>query len=309
MSPLNKTLTFRNAAIGYCCNSLGQYVSKFKTISLAACSKKQKEGVAKLRKVWRHNLNELAGILRYNMVSNIRLFRMSNNLFPLSDHSKFRSAWEQFIEKTDLSSTRKEIRRYLEFGGRITVHPGQFVSLGSPNKAIRKQSITHLDSQGRILDILGLPRTHFTPINIHLAGGREGRKNLQYFISSLEKVSNSVKKRLVFENEDKDFWTWQNISDCFDDFPITLDVHHHEINNMGESLTEAIEAARSTWGNILPVVHLSEGAKGPLDRAHHDWVSEIPPALLSNGQPLVDIELEAKKKDLALLWLKAKYRL
>ena len=111
----------------------------------------------------------------------------------------------------------------------------------------------------------------------------------------------------MFENEDKSFWTWQKIKNYFYNFPITLDFHHRNINNEGETEKYAFEACAETWRETTPLMHISEGKKGPLDRSHHDWVTTLPEALLAK-EISVDLEIEAKKKDLATLFLKNKYK-
>lgn len=298
----------REGQIGYCCVSLGRYRSRFRTTTLTAVVKKRKEGVKRLREIWRHNLDELGRVLTYNTEANIFLYRISSDLFPLADHPRYKKIWDSFVAGTDLSPWTGQVRQYLEKGGRVTMHPGQFVSLGSPSKRVRKNSIANLELHGEIMDLLGLPATHFAPINIHLSNGRDGEKNLGRFQDSLDRLSDSSRCRLVFENEDKAFWTWQNITRCFPDYPVTLDSHHHRINNLGEDLTEAADGTAGTWGRFLPVRHISEGAGGEYDRSHHDWVGSVPDAFLSDEKPSTDIEVEAKMKDLAALHLKAKHR-
>jgi UV DNA damage endonuclease len=166
-----------------------------------------------------------------------------------------------------------------------------------------------LEHQSEVMSRLGLPPGHIAPVNIHLASGREGERALKRINSSLAALSDSARSRLVFENEDKDFWTWQNISRHFPDFPITLDSHHHLINNEGESLAEAATATAESWGDAMPVRHISDGAKSETDRDHHDWVREIPGEFLLKNRPSTDIEVEAKMKDLSVLYLKAKYKI
>jgi UV DNA damage endonuclease len=122
-------------------------------------------------------------------------------------------------------------------------------------------------------------------------------------------MDSSLRRRLVFENEDKSFWTWQNIRESFPELPITLDAHHHLINNHGESLEEAFEETRESWGKVLPVVHIAAGKRGLLDRDHHDWVEEIPSAFVSGKNLLADVEVEAGRRDMVVLYLKAKYGL
>lgn len=298
----------RRGQIGYCCISLGLYRSKFRTTTLTSVRKRRRAGELKLLEIWRHNLDELGRVIDYNLKANILLYRISSDLFPIADHPQYRKVWDRFVERIDISPWANKIQQYLREGGRLSMHPGQFVSLGSSTKEVRKNSIDNLEIHSEIMDLLGLPQSHFAPINIHLSCGRDEDKNLGRFYGSFEKLSDGVRRRLVFENEDKSFWTWQNITRCFPDYPVTLDSLHHRINNCEEDLAEAAEVTRATWGGIAPIRHVSEGMKGDKDRAHHDWVQSIPDAFLIGGKPSGDIEVEAKMKDLAAIFLKAKYK-
>jgi UV DNA damage endonuclease len=294
--------------IGYCCLSLGLYKSKFRGTTLTFVKKNLKEGRRRLREIWRHNLEELARVLDYNMEAGIWLYRMSSDLFPLADHKEFKMDWMGFIENTDFLPYKSKIRGYLAMGGRLTMHPGQFVSLASPSEVVVNNSIANLEVHGQVMDFLGLPSSHFSPINIHLSSGGAGGRNVNQFRVALDKLSSGVRERLVFENEDKSFWTWQKITSFFPEFPVTLDSHHHRINNEGESLAVAVEATAKTWKGVIPVRHVSEGATAPDDRSHHEWVKTIPSEFFSDGGLSGDVEVEAKMKDLATLFLKSKYQ-
>jgi len=297
----------RRGQLGYCSASLGQTRSRFRGAETARLGRKRKEAEAKLRGIWRHNLSELCRVLDYNIETGILLYRISNELFPMAGVERMRGAWDAFAGGSDSTAAAWKVRQYIAAGGRLTLHPKTTVSIGSASKAVRKQSISDLDAHGRALDLLNLPRTHFAPINIHLGGGRTGGKNLGRILASLEELTDGSRERLVFENEDKAFWTWQNISRYLPGFPVTLDSHHHRINNQGEGLRDAATATAETWGKVLPVRHTADGARGELDREHHDWVRHLPQAFLSRGRPETDIEIEARMKDLAVLHLKAKY--
>ena len=83
--------------------------------------------------------------------------------------------------------------------------------------------------------------------------------------------------------------------------PITFDYHHHKFNTGGLSEQEALELAMSTWGDYKPVVHYSESRvleeEGVKPQAHSDYIySEIN----TYGHSL-DIEVEAKMKELTIL--------
>jgi UV DNA damage endonuclease len=163
-----------------------------------------------------------------------------------------------------------------------------------------------LEIHGQIMDIMGLGRTPYNPINIH-CNGVFGDKiaSMDRFVANFARLSESVRSRLVVENDDKA--SMYSVSDLMYlhrkiGIPITFDYHHHGFCTGGLSEQEAITLAASTWP-CTPIVHYSEskalheGDSKIKAQAHSDYVNSMP-----NTYGLdVDIEVEAKAKDLAIL--------
>lgn len=243
------------------------------------------------------------------MTCDIRLFRPRSDLFSPPPVLGGQESWHEAVDPKVLKACQKKIQAYIAFGGRLTLHPPPRIRLGSSSKTVRKRSVVELEGYALNLDILGLPQNHLAPINIHLSTGRSGLENLPFFFWSMDRLSVRVRSRLVLENEDKYFWNCKNIVKYFPDFPVTLDWHHHRINNSGESPEEVVTAVSETWGSTVPLFHLATGARFPMDRRHGEWVSEIPSQFINGNRLVADVEIEAEKKDLAVLFLKAAYRL
>lgn len=191
---------------------------------------------------------------------------------------------------------KEKVAQYLLLGGRLTVHPSQYVSISSPKDNVRQNSINNLEYHGLLFDRLGLPRTHFALINIHVSNGKLGSLVVNTVRDSIARLSNSVVSRLTFENEDKSFWTAKNLSTYFHK-PIVFDTLHYSCNSGDISFDSAFECAKQSWESFAPKVrqlcHHSEGITGPTDRRHTDFVKEIPDLGC-------DIEVEAKMKNLAI---------
>ena len=297
--------------LGYCCISLGEHKSTFKTITLTRATELglgSEELKEKLHSIWRHNLEEYGKILEYNLLNSFNLYRISSNLFPLADHTDFKYLWHDFKTVCEHGAwyDAKNITRVYLRTSRLCMHPDQFVSLGSPSETVRENSINNLEFHNEFLQLIGVPSGYGCTLNIHLSNGKDNIKNMEYFTDSLGKLKKDTHSRLVFESEDKGFWTWQKIMQYFPEYPITLDFHHRNINNEGEDLETAVVNCMSTWPKgITPMMHISEGKAHPLDRTHHDYVETIPGLVINNYK--VDLEIEAKMKDLAVLKLRNKY--
>jgi UV DNA damage endonuclease len=193
------------------------------------------------------------------------------------------------------SPARQALDRYMKLGGRLTIHPGQFVVISSERPDVREKSLANLEYHAQLLDYLGLPQNPNCPINIHISNGTKGEKVVPYVYESLGKMSSTLRSRIVFENEQNGYWKPSNIKKHFKDVPITLDYHHLYINPDDEyTLDQIITFTRDSWPNIDPVQHWSEGRAHPKDPAHSDYVSMIPDVPF-------DIEVEAKKKEQSIM--------
>jgi UV DNA damage endonuclease len=193
-----------------------------------------------------------------------------------------------------------------ESGMRVSMHPGQFNILCSPDPALIAKTVKELDQHAQIFDCMGLAVDHNYPINIHI-GATYGDKEAaaDRFCQNFKLLSHSTQSRLVVENDDKS--TQYSVRDLYDLIwirictPITFDYHHHRFNDGGLSEQDALGLAGDTW-YCRQLVHYSSCKKtfedpGVIARSHADYIYE---RINDYGHSL-DIELEAKAKDLALI--------
>lgn len=294
---------YKNIRFGLCCLLVGESRSKFRTLQLNRTLEDPNK-FPKILEVWDHNLKELCKVLDYCISNKIWHYRISSDMFPLADvNGELLSIWLEYLSKPyNWVVAKNKVKEFLSLGGRLSTHPSQFCVITSEKETVRTNSIKNLEYHAQFFDVLGIPDSYFCPINIHLSNGKLGSKGADYARESLNILSDSVKKRLVFETEDKNYWTWQKINQYFPEIPITLDFHHRLINNEGETEEEAYGVCVKSWGDIKPLFHHSEGRDHKLDRSHHDFVDKIPDLCED-----VDVEIEAKQKNLAILKLQNKY--
>ena len=187
---------------------------------------------------------------------------------------------------------------------RCSTHPDQFVVPASANQSVVKKSIIELDAHGKMMDAMGLPQTHESPINIHMNCYKGNLNDIALrFIDVYNSISPTVRSRLVLENEDKpNSWNVQQLYDLIyskTGIPITYDNLHHRCNPGNLSAKDAMKLAMSTWGSYRPLFHFSDNDltnKNP--RAHGDYVRSIPEEYVDMDG--VDYEFEFKAKDYAL---------
>lgn len=249
------------------------------------------------------NAKDLLPILKWNKQNNIFLFRLSSNIFP----------WNSQYKLTDLPDYEEISNILFEAGKfakennmRITCHPDHFVKLASKKQEVVNNSIYDLEMHAQVFNLMGLSKTPFNKINIHIGSGADDLyASSQRFVENLSRLSYDVISRLTIENDDKpNLFTTQMLYDWVYkvmDIPIVFDYHHHRINNGGMSEQEALELAISTWGNIVPIVHYSSSRKINEDStcnvtAHADYIYEK----INTYTYDIDIMLEAKMKEQAV---------
>jgi len=249
------------------------------------------------------NIRDMVEIIKWNNQHDIKMYRMSSNLFP----------WMSEYELTELPNwpTISNLLKgagtlALKYGQRITFHPGQFNILCSPKPDVVEKTIKELGQHGEIMDWMGLPRTHQYPINIHVGGTYNDKPAAKArFIDNFHRLHESVKSRLVLENDDKT--AQYGVEDLYQIWracgtPITFDYHHHRCYNDPMPEKRALELAATTWPTgIRQLCHYSSAKKLHEDasvimRAHADYIYE---RINDYGMEL-DIELEAKAKELAV---------
>jgi|TARA_R110001583_G_scaffold48824_3_gene152866 UV DNA damage endonuclease len=251
------------------------------------------------------NAKDLDKIIDWNILNGFNFFRITSGLAP----------WKSEYDWTDLKDL-DEIKMYLHSAGvkakthnlRITSHPGPFNVLTSPHQHVVDNCVNDLTMHGDVFDMLGLTRTHFNKINIHI-GGAYGDKPaaMKRFCENFNLLPESVKSRLTVENDDKA--SMYSVKDLYHEVynvigvPIVFDYHHHKFCDGGLGEQEALELAISTWPEgITPATHYSESRREEQGddtirvQAHSDYIYD---KIDTYGND-IDIMVEAKRKELAV---------
>ena len=290
--------------LGYCCINLN--IRKDYTVN-RTCRKAtfQEKGMAHVSNLALNNIRDLIEIIKWNEQNDFKVYRMSSDMFPWMSEYELKDLPDYKKICTLLSGVGNLAKKY---GQRLSFHPGPFNVLGSPNPVLVKKTIKELNQHAEIMDLMGLPKSHLYPINIH-CNGVYGDKNaaMSRWASNYLKLSESAQKRLVVENDDKA--SMYSVKDLYNGIfsrvkvPITFDFHHHRFNTGGLTEEEAFILAKHTWDfhNIRPLFHYSSCRRTFEDpnckaQAHADFIYE---RINSYGYS-VDIEVEAKAKELAV---------
>ncbi|MEB3220237.1 MAG: UV DNA damage repair endonuclease UvsE [Nostocales cyanobacterium 94392] len=287
--------------LGLVCITASQEV-RFRTITRTHYLKfDEKERKIALKLIYRDNLQRLNTALTFCDRHSIKLYRMTSNLFPLCDIED--GIGENLLE--GMSADLAKIGcRAAKLGIRMVLHPDQFVVLSSENPQVVENSIKILQRHARTMDMLGLPCSSWSLMNIH--GGKSGRgKQLVEVISQLPE---NIKSRLTLENDENAYSAKEILEVCQNaGIPLVFDAHHHicheKLDNYDDqSVTEMFYAARETWDNPnWQLVHISNGQQAFNDRKHSDLITDMPACYRQAPW----IEVEAKRKEEAIEHLRS----
>ena len=247
-----------------------------------------------IRSIQHFNLEKLKEATLFNLDYNIEcikfciknnfIFRVSSSIIPYSD------MWN-WDEDKDILKKMKEIK-ILSKDIRLIVHPDQFVVLNSEKESVVSNSIKILEEQAKISKYLGIRN-----MIIHL-----GRKNAsEDFLINFKKLSKNVTEILALENchyyrVDEILKVCQILK-----LPMVLDVHHARITN---SFDFDLDGIKKTWKDSKPLAHISSGKAFETDKSHSDYISEEDLKKYRWLFDEFDVEIEAKKKEKAVLKVK-----
>ena len=293
--------------IGYACINMELSQQKPRIYTGRSMIKRtfQARGIEYASQLGLDNVKDLYEIIKWNNEHDFKFFRITSNLFPWCSEYEL----QDMPDYVEIKSTLRQIGDYVKANEmRITSHPGPFNVLTSPREHVVQNCIKDLSIHGEVFDMMGLSRTPYNKINIHI-GGAYGDKvsAMKRFCENFHLLPNSVKSRLTVENDDKA--SMYSVKDLYDGvykvigIPIVFDYHHHKFCTGDLSERQALEMAISTWNDIIPVVHYSESRSKEYDditireQAHSDYIYDY----IDTYGNVVDVMVEAKAKELAVL--------
>jgi UV DNA damage endonuclease len=255
----------------------------------------------RIRDTYRHNVQQHLNLIPKLIEANIKSFRISSSLFPL-----FEFAGE--IAKRDpvlLGDLDSLGRAFTENGIRVTTHPGQFTVISSDRDQVVQNSIRELEYHAWVFDKMGLSQTPYNAINIH--GGKANRS--ERLLESVQALPYNVKSRLTFENDEK-CYNVKKLLQIYEKsgIPIVFDSHHFTFGSDDYDFDTAYKSTLDTWNGVKPLQHLSNTEPGKENgsfnerRSHSNFIHSIGGAQLNALRDnTIDVDLEAKMKNLALI--------
>jgi UV DNA damage endonuclease len=274
------------------------------------------------------SLEFLDAIFDYLDRADIRVYRLSSNAVPYGTHPDL----PQFDYRRQIESCAGQLatlgRKAARLGLRLSTHPGQYTVLDSPDPELTRTSARDVEQDALLLDALGQGPEAVVIVHV---GGAYGDISgaLDRWTRAWERLSGRAQRRLVLEHDETFFHLGHALAlHRRTGARVVYDHHHHRCHPAPglASARRAVAAALATWpAGVRPKVHLSSprtelrltrrrraGAKSvrlvaepPRLSQHADFVTPWDLSELLRVVPdRVDIMLEAKAKDLAVLWLR-----
>lgn len=282
---------------GYACLALGVVDTKMKSCTMRTATPER------LREIITHNLQVLKQLVQYNEANNIHLFRISSDLIPFGSSPVNALPWqEEFV------GTFEEIGKAMADADiRISMHPGQYTVINSPDEDVVKRAIADLEYHEQVLRLLNTDST--SKIILHV-GGAYGDKvaAIERFCRNWVRLSNSVRNRIVLENDERIY----NIADVLNitrqlAIPTVFDTLHHSINLPRENRPESdwISQCAKTWKTLdgRQKIHYSQQSSDGKPGAHSKSIYTEPflEFYETVRQMDLDIMLEVKDKNLSAI--------
>jgi UV DNA damage endonuclease len=242
------------------------------------------------------NLTAIETTLLWNIAHGIRYYRLNPWTIPFASHPVVTVPWQEVFAPR-LSELGNLIRTEAI---RVTVHPGQYLLLNSPDAAVVDRGVTELAYHAELFDLMGVDSTH--RIQIHTGGVFEDKDAaIERFVRGWDALPAPVRARLAIENDERLFSLTDNLRiHAETGIPLVFDAFHHSLFNEGESLAEALDRVMPTWAGVGPAMidySTQDDAKGPGAHAATidlDHFATVYPELAARD---VDVMFEIKDKE------------
>ena len=298
-------------SLGLCCINTTLREQKPPVFCSRSCIRKNFT-IEHAKKLALQNVKDISTLIEWNHQNGIRCFRLSSDIFPHFTDYETQNYSIDFAEK-ELEKAGELANHYKH---RIVMHPGQYNQVGAESLDVFLKTIDDLSHHASILDTMNIDENGV--IIVHGGGTyKDKSKTIRRWIEQYDELPQSVKRRLVLENCERQYSTRDclNISEEIS-IPIVFDFHHYEcyskinLDTEQETIQDLLPEIIDTWKNRTPLMHISEQGSGKIGH-HSDFIENLPQDLLdfTNTRPdiHIDVEVEAKMKEQAIFKLYSKY--
>lgn len=313
--------------------------SPSRTMTLATFSKlnDREAALRRLERIAEENLHNTLRLLKHNRYMDVKVYRFTSKLVPLVTHELL-DDWDPY---PSLAQGFADVGSFVrEHHMRVSFHPDHFTVLSTPRADVFRKSVIDLDHHVRMLEAMGLDER--ATCNIHVGGSYGNKETAAHrFVDNFRTLEDRIARRITVENDDKTFTAAETLSICEEvGVPMVLDLHHDAVNPSDAPAAELWPRIMDTWNKygwnglqsekyaegqagvrvadepssvveslewLPPKMHISSPKSDKDPRGHADYVDPEPLLrflfAIAGTTPAIDIMIEAKQKDAALLKL------
>lgn len=268
------------------------------------------------------NLEDLYDMILWNEYHGIYNLRLSSDIFPHRTNPKMK-----FYDISSLYPIMYDIGFLTnKLGHRLSMHPDQFVQIGTPTREVFEKSKVELNHHCEILertvcDKNGLMIIHGGGVYENKSIGLEKSKQItiERWVKQFYELDSNVRDRLILENCEKCY----SIEDCLiisrmTNIPVVYDSHHYRCYNIlhpdrkQRMPSQLLPIVIQTWRNryLEPIFHISNQREGARCGAHSDYIEKLDYEFerLVENKISFQLDIEAKAKEDAIMDLYKKYK-
>ena len=227
----------------------------------------------KMLELAKANLLALESILKWNLAHQIYVFRITSGLIPFGSSPINSGNWKIRLRQ-DFMRIGKFIKQQRM---RVSVHPGQYTVINSPNERYFEAALIDLNYHCDILDYMELDSDH--KIIVHGGGAYGSREeSLDRLKERLQSLSPRIRRRLVIENDDRVYSAEEVLTLCNAvGLPALFDYFHHLIlpSFADPDLRTILARFAVTWQGARPEVHYSDQDSGKRAGAHSQTIDLV----------------------------------
>ena len=243
----------------------------------------------------RMNLKALKNILDWNAQNGVFVFRITSQLIPYGSSLINSNVWQE-IFFNEFKTIGKFIR---DNGMRVSMHPGQYTVLNTPDKSFYINGLRDLVYHNSILDLMELDSSN--KIIIH-GGGAYGdkRRSLKILETRIQDLPREITNRLALENDERVYNAEDIAKFCNKTgLPGVFDIFHHQILPSFESYSnrKIVFLFMQNWINVRQKIHYSNQQHGKRRGAHSESIDMRDFAILYEEIKDLDLDLMLEVKD------------
>jgi UV DNA damage endonuclease len=255
----------------------------------------------RLRALIEQNIADMRFILEHNLEHGWLLFRVGSSFIPFASHPVNTLRWWE-----EYAGPLRELGAFVRANRmHLSMHPGQYTVLNSPDENTRAAAVAELVYSARLFEAMELDAEHDLVLHI---GGVYGDKpaSSARFVEQALALPAMVRERLAVENEDRGYTLAEVLAVARQSgLAVIYDNLHDRLNPSPQPAEALLPEVFATWGGArgVPEVHFASQAEGARPGGHAEMADPVEFRAMLDRCGAVgefDLMLEAKGKDAAL---------